>query len=174
MNLSAFRPVFRPYSAAASIQRVSPTWQKSTTCVAPQNTGTVSFSSTAQLQKRAKKGPGNDPRISTSLPHLISSSYLLEKEEKKKRTPHHHRESEDLENLAVANIIMISSKHPLPPNPPPNPTPPALLPHPLPPPLDHPPRLAPVPAQAALGRGARARAPVYEYAGRVRAPASAG
>ena len=84
MNLSAFRPVFRA-CPAPWIPRARPShWHnnnnnnssiRSVEKMAPSNRiRTAPFSSTAQMQKRAKKGPGNDPRISrlfSSSPHTF-------------------------------------------------------------------------------------------------------
>jgi hypothetical protein len=63
MNLSAFRPVFRPFRA--SIFRTPTASQSAPQCLAPRIPSTTSsFSSTARLEKRSKGGPGKDPRIS--------------------------------------------------------------------------------------------------------------
>ncbi|KAL1656583.1 hypothetical protein SLS61_001049 [Didymella pomorum] len=65
MNLSSFRPVFRPFSAAVSIFRTP-----ATQCVATRTPASTSnFSSTARMEKRAK-GPGKDPRITNIRYHL--------------------------------------------------------------------------------------------------------
>jgi hypothetical protein len=63
MNLSAFRPVFRPFRA--SLFRTPTAPQSAPQCLAPRIPSTTSsFSSTARLEKRSKGGPGKDPRIS--------------------------------------------------------------------------------------------------------------
>ncbi|KAH6616699.1 hypothetical protein C7974DRAFT_402282 [Boeremia exigua] len=65
MNLSTLRPVFRPFSAAASLFRTP-----ATQCAATRTPATTSpFSSTARLEKR-QKGPGIDPRITNIRYHL--------------------------------------------------------------------------------------------------------
>ena len=68
MNLSFFRPAFRPFKAASTpLPRAN--WAPSTRPCPQQKipTSTSPFSSTSRMQKRAKKGGGNDPRISTSI-----------------------------------------------------------------------------------------------------------
>ncbi|KAF9697408.1 hypothetical protein EKO04_004981 [Ascochyta lentis] len=65
MNLSSFRPVFRPFSAAASLLGTRATQSAATRT--PASTST--FSSTARMEKRAK-GPGKDPRITSIRYHL--------------------------------------------------------------------------------------------------------
>ncbi|RYN47034.1 hypothetical protein AA0118_g12322 [Alternaria tenuissima] len=67
MNLSIFRPVFRPYKATPPSQSTN-IWQRTAqqTCRQPPKPQRATFSTTPCLQKRSKKGPGNDPRISTS------------------------------------------------------------------------------------------------------------
>jgi hypothetical protein len=70
MNLSIFRPVFRPYKPI-SLSQPTNIWQRTAQRTCPQqqpNTQRAAFSTTPSMQKRSKKGPGNDPRISASLP----------------------------------------------------------------------------------------------------------
>ncbi|KAF1920957.1 hypothetical protein BDU57DRAFT_509465 [Ampelomyces quisqualis] len=68
MNLSILRPIFRPF---AKTNRIPSALQRNAQC--PQQripTSTSPFSSTAQLQKRNKKGPVIDPRITSIRYHL--------------------------------------------------------------------------------------------------------
>ena len=67
MNLSIIRPVFRPYKTTPPSQPTN-IWQRTAqqTCRQPPKPQRATFSTTPCLQKRSKKGPGNDPRISTS------------------------------------------------------------------------------------------------------------
>lgn len=71
MNLSIFRPVFRPCKITPPSQSTN-IWQRTAqqTCRQPPKPQRATFSTTPCLQKRSKKGPGNDPRISTSPPRL--------------------------------------------------------------------------------------------------------
>ncbi|KAI4698333.1 uncharacterized protein J4E84_001469, partial [Alternaria hordeiaustralica] len=65
MNLSAFRPVFRPYKPTQLTQSTN-IWQRTAQRTCPQQqqkSQRAAFSSTPNMQKRSKKGPGNDPRI---------------------------------------------------------------------------------------------------------------
>ncbi|OAL00527.1 hypothetical protein IQ06DRAFT_326235 [Phaeosphaeriaceae sp. SRC1lsM3a] len=67
MNLSSFRPVFRPFTNS---NRVPSAFSRTAQC--PQRRIPASsspFSSTAQLQKR-KKGGGQDPRVTSIRYHL--------------------------------------------------------------------------------------------------------
>lgn len=73
MNISTFRPVFRPLSASSypvpiALRHNAPVKRS------PIPATTSSFSSTARMMKRKKgnKGPGTDPRISR-----CSHSYIL-------------------------------------------------------------------------------------------------
>ncbi|CAN9107052.1 unnamed protein product [Alternaria alternata] len=71
MNLSIFRPVFRPYKATPPSQSTN-IWQRTAqqTCRQPPKPQRATFSTTPCLQKRSKKGPGNDPRITNIRYHL--------------------------------------------------------------------------------------------------------
>ncbi|KAF2852911.1 hypothetical protein T440DRAFT_497411 [Plenodomus tracheiphilus IPT5] len=68
MNLSRFRPVFRPFKSPLPQSHLRPTLQ----CLQQNQTpaSRSPFSSTSQLQKRAKKGGGQDPRITAIRYHL--------------------------------------------------------------------------------------------------------
>ncbi|CAN9174503.1 unnamed protein product [Alternaria alternata] len=71
MNLSIIRPVFRPYKATPPSQSTN-IWQRTAqqTCRQPPKPQRATFSTTPCLQKRSKKGPGNDPRITNIRYHL--------------------------------------------------------------------------------------------------------
>jgi len=152
MALSTFRPVFRPITQPKRMP-LTPQCLHQTP---PAHTQSSPFSSSSRLQKRSK-GPGQDPRISTSYPQTHNL------------TPTPHPSSQHTPHNACP-LTLPSSVHPLPPNPPPNPPPPPPLPHPAPSPLDHPPRLAPLPAPAPLIRIPRARTHVHEHARCMRSP----
>ncbi|EAT84345.1 hypothetical protein HBH56_043020 [Parastagonospora nodorum] len=67
MNLSSFRPVFRPFKTSARVPSATP---RPTQCLQQRTPATTSqFSSTSPMQKR-KKGPGQDPRITSIRYHL--------------------------------------------------------------------------------------------------------
>ncbi|RYN21544.1 hypothetical protein AA0112_g10223 [Alternaria arborescens] len=71
MNLSIFRPVFRPCKITPPSQSTN-IWQRTAqqTCRQPPKPQRATFSTTPCLQKRSKKGPGNDPRITNIRYHL--------------------------------------------------------------------------------------------------------
>ncbi|KAI4626119.1 uncharacterized protein J4E87_004619 [Alternaria ethzedia] len=72
MNVSAFRPVFRPYKPTQTTQATN-IWQRTAQWTCPQQqqkSQRAAFSSTPNMQKRSKKGPGNDPRITNIRYHL--------------------------------------------------------------------------------------------------------
>ncbi|CAN9090617.1 unnamed protein product [Alternaria alternata] len=71
MNLSIFRPVFRPCKVTPPPQSTN-IWQRTAqqTCRQPPKPQRATFSTTPCLQKRSKKGPGNDPRITNIRYHL--------------------------------------------------------------------------------------------------------
>ncbi|KAF2025935.1 hypothetical protein EK21DRAFT_75218 [Setomelanomma holmii] len=68
MNLSSFRPVFRSFRSSNCI---SLAFQSSPQCLRQRILiNTSPFSSTSRMQKRAKKGGGQDPRITSIRYHL--------------------------------------------------------------------------------------------------------
>ncbi|KAL1799684.1 mitochondrial 54S ribosomal protein mL40 [Alternaria dauci] len=71
MNLSIFRPVFRPYKTPSPPQPTT-LLQRTANQIYPSypKTQHTPFSTTPSLQKRTKKGPGNDPRITNIRYHL--------------------------------------------------------------------------------------------------------
>ncbi|KAH8732429.1 hypothetical protein GQ44DRAFT_821705 [Phaeosphaeriaceae sp. PMI808] len=68
MNLSSFRPVFKQFH---STNRIPSIFSRAAQCPQQRIPATTSpFSSTVRLQKRSKKGPGQDPRITSIRYHL--------------------------------------------------------------------------------------------------------
>jgi len=77
MNLPVLRPVFRPF-ATASVRIAS--GRSSAQCPVPAHVpaSTSFFSSTAHMEKRSK-GPGQDPRIGTSVTHFTPAAQPRER-----------------------------------------------------------------------------------------------
>jgi hypothetical protein len=75
MNLSSFRPVFRPFITP---NRIPTAFPRPAQCLSQRTPATTSpFSSSSRMQKRAKKGGGQDPRISTFLNSSPSHRHQL-------------------------------------------------------------------------------------------------
>ncbi|CAI6340240.1 unnamed protein product [Periconia digitata] len=72
MNLSTFRPVFRPIGNISRLGQATVLSQNAPFTRSPTTpiTSTSSFSSTANLQKRKRGGPAPDPRI-TSIRYFL-------------------------------------------------------------------------------------------------------
>ncbi|KAF2828310.1 hypothetical protein CC86DRAFT_346441 [Ophiobolus disseminans] len=68
MSLSSFRPVFRSFKPST---RILSAFQRTPQCLQQRTPAYTSpFSSTSRMQKRSKKGPGLDPRITSIRYHL--------------------------------------------------------------------------------------------------------
>lgn len=121
--LRTFSPAVRPQSLPWTVTR----------CLAQQQQST-SFSTTANLQKRAKGGPRKDPRISTF--HLPPPPIHTDK-------------------LASTNSLPSPTRLDSPSAP--------LLPQSRSPPLDHPPRLAALHGRPTPNKRERTRATIQRY-----------